>query len=161
MYRRYTSGSVAGMSIDQKKTVRNRNIVILILVLIIAVLCILGIPALRTKSDNHTLFMQRMRSECDEAVRLTNTLSRNAGADSAGLLARIRSNIYAMDVINTLSVNQDGAAGAMVDSTQLTSIINIIDQYQSVLITGMATGEQQTNLLNELDAVNTVLYSAE
>lgn len=161
MYRRYTSGSVAGMSIDQKKTVRNRNIVILILVLIIVVLCILGIPALRTKSDNHTLFMQRMRSECDEAVRLTNTLSRNAGADSAGLLARIRSNIYAMDVINTLSVNQDGAAGAMVDSTQLTSIINIIDQYQSVLITGMATGEQQTNLLNELDAVNTILYSAE
>ena len=161
MYRRYTSGSVAGMSIDQKKTVRNRNIVILALVIIIAVLCVIGIPALRSKSDNHMLFVQRMRSECDEAIRLTNTLSRNAGADSAGLLARIRSNVYSMDVINTLSINQDVLAGTIVDSSHLMSIVNIIDQYQSVIITGMATGEQQTALLKELEEVTTILYSVE
>lgn len=161
MYRRYSSGSVSGLTMDQRKAVRNRNIVILALVIIIAVLCVIGIPALRSKSDNHMLFVQRMRSECDEAIRLTNTLSRNAGADSAGLLARIRSNIYSMDVINTLSINQDGLAGTIVDSSRLMSIVNIIDQYQSVIITGMATGEQQTALLKELEEVNTILYSVE
>ena len=114
----------SGLTMDQRKAVRNRNIVILALVIIIAVLCVIGIPALRSKSDNHMLFVQRMRRECDEAIRLTNTLSRNAGADSAGLLARIRSNVYSMDVINTLSINQDGTAGTLVPSVKLDSILN-------------------------------------
>lgn len=161
MYRRYSRDSVSGLSVDQRKTLRIKNILILILVVIIAVLCIFGIPALQQKSDNHTLFVQRMRSECDEAIRHTNTLSRNAGADSAGLLAKIRSNVYAMDVINTLSINQDGNAGVLVSTGDLSSILTLIDQYQSVLITGMATGEQQTALLNQLDAISTLLYSVE
>lgn len=159
MYRRYSRDSVSGFSMDQRKTLRVRNIIILILVIIIAVLCAVGIPALRSRSDNHTLFVQRIRSECDEALRYTNTLSRNAGADSAGLLAKIRSNVYAMDVINTLSINQDGTAGTLIPSADLTSVLNLIDQYQNVLITGMATGEQQTNLLNSLESISSILYS--
>lgn len=161
MYRRYSKNSVSGLSMNQRNSLRIRNIVIVILVLIIGVLCVIGIPAVSAKSGNRSLYVQRIRSEYDEAIRYTNTLSRNAGADSAGLLAKIRSNVYAMDVINTLSINQDGTAGTLVPSVKLDSILNVIDQYQSILITGMATGEQQTNLLRELEEVGQILYSAE
>ena len=153
MYRHYSRGDSQMLTMDQRKRNRLKDLIILLLAVALAVVCVLGVPAMQSKSGNHQLYVQRIRSECEEAVRLTNTLSRNAGADSASLLARIRSNVYSMQVINVLSINQDGPAGTLIEPTTVSSILNIIDQYLSVLITGMATGEQQTALLGVLETV--------
>ena len=153
MYRHYSRVGGDMLSMDQRKRNRIKDLIILLLVVALVVLCVVGIPAMQNRSANHELYVQRARSECEEAVRLTNTLSRNAGADSASLLSRIRSCVYSMQVINILSINQDGTAGTLVDPMTVSSILNTIDQYLNILITGMATGEQQTALLNSLESL--------
>ena len=45
-----------------------------------------------------------MQNEIGTAVRLTTSLSRNAGASSAAILAQIRSNIYTIGVINQMRI---------------------------------------------------------
>lgn len=161
MYRRYTNANDPGMTLDQRKRSRLKDIVIILLLLAIIVLGVISYPAITSRSSSHDLYILRMRNECDEAIRLTNTLSRNAGADSAGILARIRSNIYAMTVINVFNNNQEVGNTDLVPSSTLDEIINLLDKYQNVLITGMDTGEQQTNLLNDLETVRLMLESVE
>ena len=97
--------------------------------------------------------IQRMQNEIATAVRLTTSLSRNAGASSAAILAQIRSNIYAIITANELSIGMEGASGRLIPEEQLTSMQASIDNYLQFLTTGMDTGEYQTNLQNALDAL--------
>ena len=161
MYRRYTNANDPGMTLDQRKRSRLKDVVIILLIIALAALAVVSYPALQSRSGSHDLYVLRMRSECDEAIRLTNTLSRNAGADSAGILARIRSNIYAMTVINVFNNNQEVGNGDLVPTATLETILNTLEKYQTVLITGMDTGEQQTNLLNDLESVRLILEQIE
>ena len=161
MYRRYTNANDPGMTLDQRKRSRLKDVVIILLIIALAALAVVSYPALQSRSGSHDLYVLRMRSECDEAIRLTNTLSRNAGADSASILARIRSNIYAMTVINVFNNNQEVGNGDLVPTATLETILNTLEKYQTVLITGMDTGEQQTNLLNDLESVRLILEQIE
>ena len=124
MYRRYSNANDPGMTLDQRKRSRLKDIIIIVLVIALAALAVISYPALQSRNGSHDLYVLRMRSECDEAIRLTNTLSRNAGADSAGILARIRSNIYAMTVINVFNNNQEVGNGDLVPTTTLETILN-------------------------------------
>jgi hypothetical protein len=80
----------------------------------------------------------------DEAVRQTTTLSRNAGADSAAILSRIRCNIYSVRTLN--SVNSASGGRALLEEERLTTLLNTVDRYLTFLTTGMDTGEYQTAL---------------
>ena len=99
--------------------------------------------------------MQRIQSECSEAIRQTSTLSRNAGADSAAILAKIRSNVYAIRVINALG-NSSGF-GFLVSEESVMTIQNLVDRYLSYITTGMDTGEYQTSLQNALSELQGTL----
>ncbi len=106
MYRRYSQANGNGVPLNQLKRSRLKDLLILLLAgLLIASLAI-GIPALQRKNSARSINVQRVLSECDDAVRQTATLSRNAGADSASILARIRSNLYAIRVISSLNAAQ-------------------------------------------------------
>ena len=65
------------------RLVFSRFFVIVLLLAGIIALTIIAVPAIQYKNAERTLFVQRIQSECDEAIRQTATLSRNAGADSA------------------------------------------------------------------------------
>ena len=94
-------------------------------------------------------------------MRLTTSLSRNAGANSAAILAQIRSNIYTIGVINDISIGQEGANGRLIQEEQITTLQSAIDNYLAFLTTGMDTGEYQTNLQNSLNELQVIISALE
>jgi len=93
----------------------------------------------------------------DEALRQTTTLSRNAGADSAAILSRIRSNIYAIRMLNT--VNSASGGRLLLEEERLTTLQNMVDRYLTYLTTGMDTGEYQTALQVALTEMQEIVRS--
>ena len=147
MYRRYSQGTADIAPRSQKRISRIKNVLIVLLAAATVALGVIAIPGLKNQQSERAVYLQRMQSECDEALRQTTSLSRNAGADSAAILARVRCCIYAMRTVNTLAA-QSGPQ-PMADE-QLLTLQNTVDRYLAFLTTGMDTGEYQTNLQNGL-----------
>ena len=155
MYRRYSQTNAGVASMSQLKHNRIRDLVILVLAGLLIAALVLGIPALRKQTDAHTLYIQRVQAECDDAIRQTATLSRNAGADSASILAKIRSSLYAIRVISSLNTAEGG--GVLVDDDRIMTLQNTVDRYLTYLTTGMDTGEYQTSLQTALEELQETL----
>ncbi len=154
MYRRYSQTGDGAVSMTQLTRNRIKNGIILLLIIATAAAFAFALPVLRKQNDTRRLYIQRIQSETAEAVRQTSGLSRNAGADSAAILARVRCNVYAIRTIN--STNSAAGNGLLLDEERLTTLLNTIDRYLSFLTTGMDTGEYQTSLqtaLNELQGI--------
>ena len=155
MYRRYSQANGAGLSMSQMKRSRIRDLVILVLAGLLVASLVLGIPAMLKQTDIRTLYIQRIQAECDDAIRLTSTLSRNAGADSASILARIRSSLYAIRMISSLNAAEGG--GPLVEDERILTLQNTVDRYLTYLTTGMDTGEYQTGLQTSLEELQETL----
>lgn len=153
MYRRYSEANGNSPSLTQLKRGRIKDLLILVMAGLLIAAIVVGIPALQAKNGIHTTYIQRIQSECDEAVRQVSALSRNAGADSASILARIRSNLYAIRTISALSVAQEGKN--LVSEDRILSLQNTVDRYLTYLTTGMDTGEYQTGLQISLEELRT------
>jgi hypothetical protein len=149
MYRRYSQGNANNVSLSQLKRNRLKDLLILLLILGLGASLFFGIPAIRQRGDNRALYIQRIQAECDDAIRQTSTLSRNAGADSASILARIRCNLYAIRTLSALNLSQNGET--LVSEDQIVTLQNTVDRYLNYLTTGMDTGEYQTNLQTALE----------
>ncbi len=151
MYQRYSHVTEKAVSMTQVRRNRIKNILILLLLAALIAMAVIGLPALRSRTSQRDFYIQRMNTEIGEAIRQATSLSRSAGADSAAILARIRSNIYAIRVINELSIGMEGASGRLLQEETLSLLQSSIDNYLSFLTTGMDTGEYQTNLQNSLN----------
>ena len=149
MYRRYSRGNDSTVSLNQMKRSRIKDLIILVLLILLAVSLVIGIPAVQSRNGIRAAYIQRIQAECDEAIRQTSLLSRNAGADSASQLARIRSNLYAIRVISSMNTSENG--GPLVSEDRILDIQNTVDRYLTYLTTGMDTGEYQTTLQNEIE----------
>ena len=160
MYRRYSQTGEGGMPLSQRNRNRVKNILILLLAAGLAAVLIISLPALKQRQETRALFVRRIQTECDEAVKQTTALSRNAGADSAALLAKIRSNLYAIRALNSMSTAAGGAP-LLTDDQQVVTIQNMVDRYLSFLTTGMDTGEYQTNLQTALTELQIKVNSLE
>lgn len=138
---------------------RIRTAIILVLLVAVVVLAILGGRAMNFESESHVTYIRRMQTECNDALSMTTALSRTAGASSSSTLGKIRSHIYAMDVIN--QVNAGLGNGYLVDGDIFTNLYTIVDDYSNRLITGMVTGDQQTGLTNALTSLQAVIAALE
>ena len=153
MYRRYSQMNGNAASVSQLKRSRLKDLLILALTGLLIAALVIGVPLLQKNNTTRSVYIQRIQAECDEANRLTSTLSRNAGADSASILARIRSCLYSIRVISGLNMAQ--GYGELVSEDQVLTLQNMVDRYLNYLTTGMNTGEYQTTLqtgMEELQA---------
>ena len=153
MYRRYSQMNGNAASVSQLKRSRLKDLLILALTGLLIAALVIGVPLLQKNNTTRSVYIQRIQAECDEANRLTGTLSRNAGADSASILARIRSCLYSIRVISGLNMAQGD--GELVSEDQVLTLQNMVDRYLNYLTTGMNTGEYQTTLqtgMEELQA---------
>jgi hypothetical protein len=154
VYRRYSQTGEGNANLSQVNRNRIKNIILILLLIALAVTLIITLPVMQNQSETRSLYIQKIQAEVDEALRQTATLSRNAGADSAAILSRIRSNIYAVRMLNTVNASSGGKA--LLEEERLTSLQNMVDRYLTYLTTGMDTGEYQTALqvsLSELQEI--------
>ena len=155
MYRRYSQMNGNAASVSQLKRSRLKDLLILALTGLLIAALVIGVPLLQKNNTTRSVYIQRIQAECDEANRLTSTLSRNAGADSASILARIRSCLYSIRVISGLNMAQGD--GELVSEDQVLTLQNMVDRYLNYLTTGMNTGEYQTTLQNALEELQGIL----
>ena len=157
MYRRYSQTGDGSMPLSQLKRNRIKNILILLLLVAVITLLVISIPMFRDRTETQALYIQQIQSECDEAARQTASLSRNAGADSAAILARVRSNVYAIRVLNNVSTASGGKQ--LLEDERLMTLQNTVDRYLSFLTTGMDTGEYQTGLQTSLAELQEIIQT--
>lgn len=154
----YRIGSRGGMA-EGTPTLwqRARDVLILLLIAAVIVLAVLGAQAMAYRANAHELLVKRIQTECGDALTLTASLSRTAGANSSATLGRIRSHVYAMDTLNQLNVGLEGGNHFFVDESAFTALYSVLDDYANKLITGMVTGDLQTALTEQLNALMTLL----
>ena len=80
MYSRYSQANGNAASMGQMKRSRIKDLLILVLIGVLVAALVIGIPAVQKENGTRLSFIRRMQTECDEAVRQTASLSRNAGA---------------------------------------------------------------------------------
>lgn len=159
MYR-YSPNRMRGATGAPKLKERVKSVVLLLLLIALVLLAVFGVPAMRFRAEAKELFIARIQLECGNALSLTNSLSRTAGANSSVTLGRIRSCVYAMETINSLNVGLNGASGWIIQEDWFTSLYSMIDSYSSQLLTGMSTSEQQTALYSALQTLSEQLEAA-
>ena len=159
MYRRYSQVGDGAMPLSQVNRNRIKNIIILLLSVALIALLIISLPMIKDKGNVRTQYIQQHRRECQEAYNNTQTLSRTAGADSAAILASVRSNIHAMRVVNNLS--GAGGNGYLVDDGRLSSLIGTVEEYLGILTTGMETGQYVTSLSTSLADLQAAISNLE
>ena len=155
MYRRYSQVGDGSMPLSQVNRNRIKNIIIFVLLAALAALLVISLPLIRNREGTRALYIQQLRQECQEAYNDTATLSRTAGADSAAILSRVRSNIHAMRIVNNLS----GADGnrSLVEDERLLTMQNMVDRHLQYLTTGMDTGEYTTSLQTALTELQEIV----
>lgn len=129
---------------------RIRTALIVLLLAAVIVLSIAGGQAMKYRADARDIFVGSMQAQCDDALTLTNSLSRTAGTSSSGILGRIRSHVHTMDTINQINVGLEGGNSYMVQPAMFTELYSLIDSYTDKLRTGMITGDLQTELVTKL-----------
>lgn len=150
MYR-YSNRTTPRQDSYQNKVVeRIKGVVILLLVAAMVALAIFALPAIQYKKDANELYLARIQVECADAIELTAALSRTSGGNTSEQLGQIRSRVYAMETINSLSVGLNGPSGRFIEESWFTVLYGEIDTYTQKVAKGTATGDSQTSLYNSL-----------
>ena len=93
----------------------------------------------------HLLYIRKLRGA---GLSLDTIAATCETGDSAAILARVRSNIHAIRVINSISAADGGRQ--LLESERLLTMQNMVDRYLEFLTTGMDTGEYTTSLQTSL-----------
>lgn len=135
---------------------RWQNVALPVLATALIITILVSAPGAGYRNNVKELFVARMQSECDTAINNVKYLSRTASSNSNAQLAVIRSNVYAMDVINQSYASLEGGGQYLIDPALFTSLYDVLDRYYNHLITGNNTAEQLTVLSEQLESLHTV-----
>ncbi|MBR4080250.1 MAG: hypothetical protein IKK21_00520 [Clostridia bacterium] len=150
------SGGVGGMTVNKGGLPRWLPAVTAALVVVVLALGIIGIPAITFRMQSEETFVNRMLTECNDALSLANGLSRSGGAESAATLGRIRAYIHAVDAINEVR-NTITGGGYFVQPQVFTELYGVIDSYSNNLKLGSATMQDLTALVTGLENLRSMI----
>lgn len=123
------------------------------MLVVLVLLGIFGGRAIIYRSRSEQTFVNRMLTECDDAISATGALSRSGGSESAAILGKIRASIHAVDAINEVANTVKGGGGYYVSPVMFTELYGIIDAYSNNLKLGNVTIENLNNLVNSLEVL--------
>ena len=152
---RYSRG-VGGVVTAPSRSARWMPALLAVLLTAVVLLAIFGGRAIVYQGKSETTFVNRMLTECDEAISATSSLSRSGGSESAAILGRIRANIRAIDAINEVR-NTISGSGYFVPPYVFTELYGVIDSYSNNLKLGNVTIENLTDLSNGLTSLRDTL----
>ena len=142
--KRYSSRNRLSVGDGGERLRRIQTVAIVLLAIALTAALVTLLPGASYRADMHRYTVGQMLSECDDAVQQAARLSRTASSSSYDVLARIRSEVYAIDTLNE-TLHDVGNESYLLDT------------YNGKLITGIQTGEQQTQLTNDLEALHRLI----
>ena len=153
--RSYSSRTMLSVGDGRGGSQRARGIAILVLAVALAVALALLLPYTGDRGKAHGFHVSQMVEECNSAVATTKKLSRTASISSYDALARVRSNIYAIDTLNRAEHEITGKY--LVPADIFPGLYELLDTYNGKLITGSQTGDLQTQLTGDLDQMHALI----
>ncbi len=154
--KRYTSRNRLSVGDGGERLRRVQTVAIVLLAIALAAALITLLPGSTYKTDMRRYIQGQMLSECDDAVQQASRLSRTASTSSYDALARIRSEVYAIDTLNE-ALHDVGNEAYLIDPGVFTAMYTLLDTYNNKLITGIQTGEQQTQLTADLNSLHQLI----
>ena len=155
---RYAHGRSGGTrGAEHSRAERIRSIVIILLVVALVGIGIAGGQAIAFRGACRETVMARALTECSDAVNQVNTMSRSGGSDTAAMLGKIRANVHAVELLNSLSMSL--YSREIVPATSFTELYGIIDSYSAKLKNGSAAIEELTNLSDRLTTLQELLQA--
>lgn len=139
-------GSSIVPSSSRRFSEKVKNILILLLVAALAVSLILGVPAMQSIQKYQHDVISRMAADCGDAQFIVTHLSNTGSSSTYAQLARIRSAVYAIDVLNQSYTTLPGAKD-IVSKQLLSDVYTQIDNYYTALI---SSSTNTSILLNDL-----------
>ena len=154
--KRYSSRNRLSVGDGGERLRRIQTVAIVLLAIALTAALVTLLPGASYRADMHRYAVGQMLSECDDAVQQAARLSRTASSSSYDVLARIRSEVYAIDTLNE-TLHDVGNESYLIDPGVFTAMYSLLDTYNGKLITGIQTGEQQTQLTNDLEALHRLI----
>lgn len=147
-------GGMIGVSGVMPRWVGPALAVMLLVIILGAVFCV---PAMIYRGKSEMTFINRMTTECDDALNLANSLSRSGGAADPVSLSRIRADVSAIEAINETR-NSITAGGYYIQPYVFADLYNVIDSYYGNLQLGNVTMQNLTELVRQLEALQGMLF---
>lgn len=136
-----------------KKLVRLLYVIIFILIIALVGVTFSYIRIQSVSEATADALKARVVSEATEAQSAVYRLTQSSGTNTMSLLSAVRSHIYALQSINAIAANIYGAETVLVDGSQLTSCISIIQQCETRMQAGSVLTDLHTQLRDEIDQI--------
>ena len=138
---------------------KNKQLVRLLYVIIfILIVALVGVTVsyLRTQGVGEATseaLKARVVSEATEAQSAVYRLTQSSGTNTMTLLSTVRSHIYALQSLNTLTANIYGPGTVLTDSDQLAACTSMLDQCDTRIQAGSVLTDLTTQLRDQIDAI--------
>ena len=156
---RYANGRSGGRRTSEPSRTERIMFIVLILLAVVALgVGIVGGQAIADRSEAKEMMIARAMTECSDAVNLVNNMSRSGGSDTAGTLGKVRADVKAMDLLNSLCQSMYGRT--LAPQSTFTELYGIIDSYSAKLKNGTSTIDELTRLGDALTSLQQLLQEA-
>ena len=140
----------------RRKSKRLNRILLVVIFVLVILLAGVTYTLIKTRNFEDTtrdVLISRAISEAGDAQSTVYRLTQSSGTSSAALLAGVRSHIYCLQCINTLTANIYGAGTVIVDPELLNRCTATLDLADVRLQAGNVLTEQFTTLRDQVNDV--------
>ena len=134
-----------------RQTARLLKVVIFVLVIALAGVTYSFVRARGVEHSISDALYARVVSEAGEAQSVIYRLTQSSGANTASLLAAVRSHIYALQSLNTLAAGIYGPGTTLSDAKLLASCIDTLNECEQRLQAGLVITDLYTDLRDDID----------
>jgi len=139
----------------RKSKQTRRLLYVIIFILVIALIGVSFAYYRSTKVSEATgdALIARAMSEAAAAQNAVYRLTQSSGTNTTVLLAAVRSHIYALQSLNTLTANIYGPGTVLADASLLAACTATLDECDTRIQAGSVVTEQTSNLRDSIDAL--------
>ena len=136
-----------------KQTRRLLYVVIFVLVIALAGVSLAYYRSTKVSEATSDALIARAMSEAAAAQNAVYRLTQSSGTNTTVLLAAVRSHIYALQSLNTLTANIYGPGTVLADANLLSTCTATLDECDTRIQAGSVVTEQTSSLRDNIDAL--------
>jgi len=136
-----------------KQTRRLLYVVIFVLVIALAGVSLAYYRSTKVSDATSDALIARAMSEAAAAQNAVYRLTQSSGTNTTVLLAAVRSHIYALQSLNTLTANIYGPGTVLADANLLAACTATLDECDTRIQAGSVVTEQTSSLRDNIDAL--------
>lgn len=136
-----------------KQTRRLLYVIIFVLVIALAGVSLAYYRSTKVSDATSDALIARAMSEAAAAQNAVYRLTQSSGTNTTVLLAAVRSHIYALQSLNTLTANIYGPGTVLADANLLAACTATLDECDTRIQAGSVVTEQTSSLRDNIDAL--------